>query len=227
MVTNSKRTGRKRQPRLRWYLFRLRSLFVLTAVVAIGMSWVAVTMQDQWKQRAAADAIEEAGGKAKYDVTWLGRLLRDDSLVQVGVVGLDKESITDDVLVHLEGLRQVFLLTIEGTKITDAGLVHLHGLTQLKMLSLAGTNITDAGLVHLQGLSQLSMVNLTDTGVTDAGLAHLYGLKRLGLLNLQNTKVTDEGVRKLHQALPLCYVNRGDADKAIGEIRALKRGVGP
>ena len=30
----------KKRPRLRWYQYRLRSLFVLTTLVAIGMSWL-------------------------------------------------------------------------------------------------------------------------------------------------------------------------------------------
>ena len=45
-------------------------------------------MQNQRKQKAAAEAIEKAGGKVKSEPTWLGKLLRDDSLVTVTFVEL-------------------------------------------------------------------------------------------------------------------------------------------
>jgi cytochrome bd-type quinol oxidase subunit 2 len=63
------------RPKLRWYQWRLRSLFLLTLLVAIGMSWLAAEMQDQRKQKAAADAMAGKQGWAHYRVTWLGSLL--------------------------------------------------------------------------------------------------------------------------------------------------------
>jgi hypothetical protein len=171
-----------KQPKLRWYQWRLRSLFILTLLVAIGMSWLAVTMRDQRKQHEAADAIEKAGGKVKSEPTWLGELLRDDSLVKVtGVYFLDGAA-------------------------DDAGLVHLQRLNQLQWLRLNSPNITDAGLLHLQGLSQLHYLKLNSTEVTDAGLANLQGLTQLERLDLTCTKVTDEGIKKFQQALPNCDI---------------------
>jgi hypothetical protein len=195
-------------PKLRWYQYRLRSLFVLTTLVAIGCSWLAVMRQEQRKQGAAAKAIERAGGTVRSEGTWLGKLLRDDSLVRVTFVNLSGHSVTDDVLVHLEGLRQLYALDLSGTKVTDGGLVHLHGLRQLQTLELIGTQITDAGLVHLQGLSQLHELSLGDTQVTDAGLVHLHGLNQLQFLQLSGTQVTAEGLWKVQEALPNCHINR-------------------
>ena len=63
-------------PKLRWFQYRLRSLFLLTLLVAIGMSWVAVTMRKQRKQKAAAEEIEKLGGTVDSEPTWLGKLLR-------------------------------------------------------------------------------------------------------------------------------------------------------
>ena len=57
-------TVEDRRPKLRWYQYSLWSLFVLTTLVAIACSWLAVTIQDQRKQKAAADAIQHAGGKS-------------------------------------------------------------------------------------------------------------------------------------------------------------------
>jgi hypothetical protein len=39
--------------KLRWYQYRLRSLFVLTLLVSLGMSWVAVKMQGYKRPREA------------------------------------------------------------------------------------------------------------------------------------------------------------------------------
>ena len=58
-------------------------MFLLTLLVAVVMSWLTVTIQDQRKQKAAADAIEQLGGKVGTEPTWLGKLLRDESLVRV------------------------------------------------------------------------------------------------------------------------------------------------
>ena len=62
LKTDSLPAAEKKPPKLRWYQYSLRSLFLLTLLVAIGMSYVAVTMQNQRKQKAAAEAIEKAGG---------------------------------------------------------------------------------------------------------------------------------------------------------------------
>jgi hypothetical protein len=69
METDSLATAEKKQPKLRWYQYRLRSLFVLTTLVAIACSWLAVTMQNQRKQKAAAEAIEKAGGEVWCEPT--------------------------------------------------------------------------------------------------------------------------------------------------------------
>ena len=47
--------------KLRWFQYSLRSLFLLTLVVAIGMSWYTVTVQDGRNQKAAAKVIRWAG----------------------------------------------------------------------------------------------------------------------------------------------------------------------
>jgi len=194
-------------PKLRWYQFRLRSLFILTLLVAIGMSYVTVTMRDCRKQKAAAEAIERTGGWVESEPTWLGRLLRDDSLLRVTkITRFSWERGTDDVWVHLQGLSQLQELSLGNANITDAGMIYLRGLSQLQTLRLDDTKVTDAGLVHLRGLSQLQTLNLYNTSVTDAGLVYLRGLSQLRILVLNSTRVTDQGVKKLQQALPNCKI---------------------
>jgi internalin A len=175
----------EKPPKLRWYQWRLRSLFLLILMVAMGMSWLTVTIQNQRKQKAAVEEIKKAGGLGSvgYEITWLGKLLRDDSLADVTYLDLTGQSVTDDMFVHLEEFKQ------------------------LQTLALAKSNITDAGLTHLRGLNQLQFLTLDDTEVTDAGLANLQGLRQLQLLELKGTRVTDHGIRKLQLALPKCDIN--------------------
>jgi hypothetical protein len=191
------------------FQYSLRSLFILTTLVAIGMSWLTVTMQRQRREFAAAEAIKKMGGIAlSGEPTWLGKLLRDDSLVSVTYVDLQEKTVTDAWLVHLHGLDRLRWLTLDSTKVTDAALVRLQGLRQLDGLSLNSTKVTDAGLAHLQGMGQLEYLSLEHTQITDAGLLHLHGLSQLHWLNLYDTKVTDEGAKKLQQALPNCRIQR-------------------
>src|SRR3974377_1265771 len=107
MATNATGQLDAATPRLRWFQYRLRSLFVLTTLVAIGCSWLAVTIQAERREKAAAEAIEKAGGRVASEPTWLGELLRDHSLITVTDASLPGRAITDDVLVRLEGLSQL------------------------------------------------------------------------------------------------------------------------
>ena len=250
MATDCVPTAEKTQHKLRWYQYSLRSLFVLTLVVAVACSWLTVTMRDQRKQKAAAEAIEKAGGEVQLEPTWLGRILRDDSLVNATWVDLDgRYCIVDcqSALVHLEGLRQAKSLFLSHSNVTDAGLVpfheasrlqqleftltqvtdvglaHLQGLRQLQHLVLAGTKVTDAGLVHLEGLRQLCDLDLIHTNVTDAGLLHLHALTRLQVLDLSGTKVTDAGLVHLQRLSQLQYLWLNNTKVTDQGVKKLQR----
>jgi hypothetical protein len=183
-------------------------------------------MRDQRKQKAAAEAIKSAGGHVFSERTWLGRLLRDDSLVRVTNVGFSGDSVTDGGLAHLRGLSRLRALVIKEAKnVSDAGLLHLEGLSQLEALWLDGDKrITDAGLVHLQRLAGLHILILDGTPVSDAGLAHLQGMTQLRWLDVRNTKVTHEGLQNLRRALPKCIVRDGKGGPEKERGRKDKRG---
>ena len=48
------------RPRMKWYQYSLRSLFVLTVLVAIAGSWFAVKKQQKERERAAVPAFQKA-----------------------------------------------------------------------------------------------------------------------------------------------------------------------
>jgi hypothetical protein len=57
--------------RLRWYQWRLRSMFILTFLVALGMSWLRVVIDDQRQQNLAGKEITKARGVIRSEQTWL------------------------------------------------------------------------------------------------------------------------------------------------------------
>ena len=182
--------------KLRWYQYKLSSLFVLTALVAIACSWYATVMHNAAKRRKAIAEIEKLDGGVRYYnasspnslgepprwYSWLRKLHGD------------------------EHLGNAVFIALVGPQITDAGLEHLKGLTNLESLILEDTQITGVGLVHLKGLTNLEALWLRGTQITDAGLVHLKGLPKLESLILEGTQVTEEGVMKLEEALPNCKI---------------------
>ncbi len=126
--------------KLRWYQYKLSSLFILTTLVALPCSWYATQMDNAAKRRKAIAEIIELGGRVKYyDATipytngepprwysWLRKLQGD------------------------EHLGNAVYVDLEGRPITDAGLEHLKGLTNLELLVLGDTQVTDEGIKKLR-----------------------------------------------------------------------------
>jgi hypothetical protein len=196
--------------KLRWYQYRLRSLFVVTILVALASSWFAVEMQRAGRQKEQVAALMKAGGYVCYDVQqrtkpgsarfgsqWLRNLLGDDFCRDVKNITFYGSKITDADLAHLEGLDRLVHLYLMETKITDAGLQHLEGLKQLQVLDLSDTAITDAGLERLKGLTKLRILELQGTRISDAGLKNLQGMTQLIAIRLGNTGVSDAGLEPL------------------------------
>jgi hypothetical protein len=210
--------------RLRWYQFSLRSLLLFVLVVSIGMSCVAVRMQDVKKQQAAVEAIRQLGGQVGYDYevdgstgafipnpkppgpAWLRRILGDSFFTNVVAAVLDG----DEQLEKIDELRRIRYVFLTGAGVTDAGLIHLKGLDQLQELTILDAKLTDAGLSHLEGLSQLHRLTITNAlsfaKFTDAGLMHLERLNLLQELILSDAEVTNEAGKRLRHALPHCRI---------------------
>jgi hypothetical protein len=180
------------------FQFSLRSLMVVTVVVAIPFSWLAVEMKAARKQREVVELFRRLWrDSVVYDYQYGPTI----ALTPTGPVWL-RTLLGDDFFAN------VFWVNLAGTKATDADLKHLEALPQLQWLWLRATEVTDGGLRHLQGLSQLQRLFLEDSKITDAGLLHLKGLIQLRQLYLDGTHVTDKGVKDLQQALPDCHIER-------------------
>ena len=207
------------KPKLRWYQYSLRSLFVLMTLVACACSWYAYEMNEATKRRAAIEEIEKLRGSVYYydfsrsgegkppgRLSWLRTLHGDEHLGKAVRVDLLGVKITDTGLANLSVLTDLVYIELEGTPISNDGLVNLKPLANLDTLWLNGTQISDSGLVHLEGLSNLTYLSLSDTQITDAGLVSLKRMANLTTLDISFTKTTDEGVKNLQEALPNCTI---------------------
>ena len=198
----------------RRFQFSIMSLLLLTLVVAVPLSWLAVERKRAREQRMAVEAIEKLGGwvgdNYEFDALTSSLVIREPPgpfslsgrlgeyfFTRVTEVNLDETLATDTDLERLEGLSQLQCLELGGAPVTDAGLDHLKGLAQLQWLTLSETKVTDAGLERLKGLTQLRRLYLDYTMATDAGLEHLEGMTQLQLLLLGDTQITDAGLRHL------------------------------
>jgi internalin A len=140
------------------------------------------------------------------------------------------ETVTDESLVHLSGLRNLTTVYLYHTKVCGPGLVHLsklpnlqylelshtpienigleqvHQMHGLKSLRLAHTKITDAGIANLTDLRNLEDLSLKYTDITDESLVYIQKLSSLKELVLTSTKISPAGAQRISQALPNCNV---------------------
>ncbi len=223
----------------RWrFQFSIRSLLVLTVVVALPCSWFALEIREAKRQREVIEKIAKSGGSVRYDwevdatvdppvntqpSLWLSNTLGGDFFKHV----VDATIASDDDLKCLRGFFQLRRLRVPGTRfmghpmywngtpITNAppftGPDSLNpGMERSdeESRSVWRIRVTDDGLRYLKGLTRLKSLDLGGSKVTDAGLEHLEGLTQLQELDLTGTKVTDAGVKKLQQALTNCKIER-------------------
>jgi hypothetical protein len=196
-------------PKLRWYQYSLRSLFVLMTLVACACSWYAYEMNEAAKRRVAIDKLIKLGADFSYydarnpntlgdPPEWysvLRRIHGDEHLGNPAQVYYYKDRFTDAEMVPLEALTKLEALSMQRLR--------------LKAGRIEETGCFDARLQKLKGLSNLKHLVFVNTRITDAGLEHLNGLARLESLALYDTQVTEEGVKKLQEALPNCEVYHG------------------
>ena len=121
--------------KLPWYQYRLRTLFILTFLVAVVCSWPAVKMQQARKQKEAVESLRELGGVVEYDneepvdyrgfvkysapgspgPAWLRNLLGEDSFRKALVVNLSGKELTAESVRHLERLNDLESLSLTGS----------------------------------------------------------------------------------------------------------------
>jgi Leucine Rich Repeat (LRR) protein len=135
-------------------------------------------------------------------------LMHLQGLTWLEALNLSCNKITGRGLIHLSEMKLLGRLELWGTDLTDDGLSYLPELPQLRELSLCLLlEITEAALVHLERLPALENLDLHSTYLDDRGLAQLKKLNRLRSLDLNYTKVSREGFHQLSAVLPRCRIN--------------------
>jgi len=193
------------------FQFSIRSMLVLTVVVTLPFSWLAVEMKRAKEQKAALAVLVETGGGYEYDWRFdasgdyaskpeppvpegLWRPLGIDffaEVVRASVVSTPTRQVTNPDLSPLERLRHLRSLWLDRSQLTDAELEHLKSLSQLKSLSLSDTKVTDRGVQQLTGLRQLECLNLDGCNITDLGLEYIITFPELKYVSLCRTRIMD------------------------------------
>lgn len=199
--------------------YRLRTLLLAVAVLALPMRWWGVHATEDRGFRERIAAIESGGGQVGFGASETPQSLDERLWLMLGgddrrgrpafVLSINREQFTDETISQLDwvsfpALENVYL---DGSNIGDRAVASLAALNNLKELSLAHTHISDAALESVGRFTNLEVLDLTGTAVTDAGLAHLKSLNRLETLSVRDTKATREGIGELHEVLPATLIN--------------------
>ncbi|MGI8978294.1 MAG: hypothetical protein ACR2FY_03620 [Pirellulaceae bacterium] len=209
----------------RFFQISIRTLLILTTLVAIGLAYFNRIRQHVQEQKIAAARIESLGGKATIRLTsrvwlWLRKAAGDEYFQEVVAVDLDKSLVTDadlELVGKLHGMKSLALRGVElhasypstfrlphnpklqPSQITSAGIQHLGSQKKLERVWLNNTRITDDALATIALWPQLKTLDLHATKVTSRGVQRLEKLERLEELTLDGTKIDDDVVPTLCQ----------------------------
>jgi len=214
-------------PRRRWLRYSLRTLLVLTTLVAI---WLGIKTNRARNQRTAVNALRAAGARVLYDFQailpgerkpkelrgpkWLREFLGDDYFQDVVLVNLGGIKFPPDELRWIVDLPNVENVVLQYTNVDDAGLAYLSELKSLSFLSLKSCeNVTDAGLTHLADLASLELLYLDGTQCTDEGVRQVIPrFDRLVMLDVAGIPITNETAKEFRHLknLKVLHLSRKD-----------------
>jgi len=224
------------------YSFRTMLLGMLLA--SVGMSCLAVRLQQARRQRAALESLSALEANVVYDcesdlpdnviagpivlpseIAWLRGFLGEDFFADAIRLTLFGLNTTDSDLRALKALPRLRALHVFcAKKITDAELEPVESLRQLEDLELgAPSSVTDAGLQRLKALTRLKKLSISDSNITDVGLENLRALTRLRTLDLSGTKITDAGLKYLGALTQLQILNVEGCRVTHGGLAGLQK----
>jgi hypothetical protein len=186
MESDSPSTAEK-PPKLRWFQYRLRSLFILTTLVAIACSWLSTKIQQKQAEHRALEVVKRLGAseaelgsdeQEPEEPRWWQKLIGNDSLDNGYEIWFHA--------IELDGLG--------GDDCTDS----------------------DLAKIPWRDLRRLRCVYIFSRKVTDEGLHNLEDLKSIEYLLLVDTKITDGAIERFRHAFPKCYISR-KADAPVPE----------
>jgi hypothetical protein len=195
-------------PRRRWFRFSLRTLLVVTTLLAC---WLGYQVR-RWNERDKAIAqLQALGGEVFFGTNptpqWLVAMFGEKPFRRVGVVNLHRLPATDEHLRLMAWFPDVETVAINRSKVTDAGIKHLAGRSKLWWLEMEAIDIGDEGLLQLKDLPSLITLRLNDTRVTYEGVKQILPrFNKLQELWINRTRVTPEEVAAIRAAWPKLQV---------------------
>ena len=225
--------------RRRWFRFTLRTLLLVTFLVALAASYMGHHVARARLERRVAAEVWDAGGRAVYSHQiqqenplglrseavsvgppgpWpIRRLFGDDIFDAVHyVVFSNNPSVNEKGLTRLHELTELRHLELHGERFTDAGIDDLLKIRHLQRLHLRDTSITPAGLGRLSQLPALQELGIIGSSVTDAYAEQLTSFPHLETVYFIQTRITDEGLSSLAAMTGL---------RRLGIVQALGGGV--
>lgn len=143
MATNSKSTPNKRRlPRLR---FSLRTLLLTMLAATVGFGLFNAYVEGYRVQRAAAEAIHQAGGSVVTttgEPAWLCQLFGEENFQNIVEVDLRDADDPDEYMDHLVRLKHVEVMIVGGLKFKEEHLDRVARLPALTHLILDSTGVT-------------------------------------------------------------------------------------
>ena len=199
--------------RRRWYQYRLRSLVILIALLAIPMGWLSWELRQSRQRQESIDWIQEMGGMIEYEggenPGWwrqvrdkcFGRLPRTVNQIYrsnlTSWLGASTNLKDISPLARLTSVRELYISKNDVSDLSPLG-----KMKNLEVLNANSCPIED--LSPLADLTRLRELHLMDTGVVD--LSPLANLTHLEELHLDSLSYTDDQVKELRAMLPNCQI---------------------
>jgi hypothetical protein len=207
----------------------IRTLFILTTLVAVFLACFIRIRQRVHEQQAAIARIAELGGKTSFKPTsrvwpWLRKTVGEEYFREVAAVDLDKSLVTDADLKVVGRIRGMKSLILSGfpsdtrlyrrkgppqnpsllpSQISSSGIRALGPQPTFEIVKLCNVPVADDGLETISLWTRLQVLDLENTQVTSIGVQHLEKLVRLKLLKLTGTKIDDKAVPAICQMASL------------------------
>lgn len=207
--------------------YSVKSLLLLTLVVALGMAWARVQIIRAERQRHAMQVLIDAGATVESDFklggptapptafdapAWLRRLIGNDVVRAVRRVKMHRHTIDAETHGYVANLPQLEFLELFVTELQPASLTCLKELLALKHLALSGNRLSDEDLKQLANLTQLEFLQLSNNDLTGCGFEHLRNLTALRWLYLERNPITDANLFHLGPMTRLQLLQLSDTE---------------
>jgi len=200
--------------------FSLRALLVLTTLVALACSLMAVPLRTYERQEAAITELRQGGCEfvenrwpmpAWSPSTWVIKLLGNRYPANVFAMEVYEYGDWDWFIANLVNLPELAHLNLRRCHVTDGMIRSLGCLRSLEMLDLEGTALSEAALPDLAALPNVRFLNLAHTRIRGSSLTSHPGLSRLHGMTLDGTQVADGGAALIKHLIALHAMEVFDA----------------